>query len=102
MPGGVRGTWCVRQQESDTLCCTGLTLSFSRPVASEEVIFGNHIIRKVQEGNPDGNELHKANAAFLRNFPLVSYTGLKVVFLPGAFMPAPCDWYLFRLNNHLC
>lgn len=92
----------MKQQESDTLCCSGLMLSFSCPVASEEAIFGNHIIRKVQGGKPDCNELHKANSALLRNFPLVSYTRPEVVFLPGAFMPVPCDWYLFRLNHHFC
>lgn len=72
-------------------------------MVSEEAIFGNSpVIKKVQEGNPDGNELHKAASAFLRNFPLGSYTSPKVAISRSAFMPALCDWYLFRLNSHLC
>lgn len=39
-------------------------------MVSEEDIFVNFpVIKKVQESNPDGNELHKATSTFLKAFP---------------------------------
>ena len=101
MPQEGKGKRCVKQQEAYALALA-LCYWFSCPTISEEAIFSNSpVIKKVQEGNPVGNELHKATSTFLRNFPLGSYASPKVAISPGAFMPALRDWYLFRLNNHL-
>jgi len=100
MPREGRGKRRVKQQEALALA---LCYQCSCPAVSEGAIFGNSpVSKKVQEGNPDGKELHKATSTFLRNFPVGSYTNPKVGISSGAFMPALCDWYLFRLSNHLC
>lgn len=91
----------MKQEEAYALALV-LCYRFSCPVVSEEAIFGNSpVIKKVEEVNPDSSELHKATSAFLRNFPLGSYTSPKIAISPRAFMPALCDWCLFRLNSRL-
>lgn len=102
MPQERRGKRHMKQQEAYALALA-LRYQLSCAMVSEEAILGNSpVIKKVQEGNPDGSELHKATSAFLRNFPLGSYSSPKVAISPSASMLAICDWHLFRLNNHLC
>lgn len=64
-----RGKRHAKQQEAYALTLV-LCYWFLCPMVSEEAIFDNFpVIKKVQESNPDGNELHKATSAFLKACP---------------------------------